>query len=493
MKNVPGALSPVIAIDRTQLKPLHRQIYDAFRTMIVERSLRSGQQIPSTRRLASELGISRIPILTAYAQLMAEGYFETCVGSGTFVCRTLPDQYLHTARRDPQTNDERRGSRLVARRVSHLSTVENLPWVRRLGAFSVGQTAYDEFPFRIWSNLVRTHIRNTDASAMHYGESLGYQALRDAICSYLSTTRAVRCDPQQVMIVAGSQQALEISARVLLNPGDPVWVENPGYWLTRRVLNLAGCKVVPVPVDSEGLDVAAGISLSPKARVAYVAPSHQYPLGATMSASRRLRLLEWAQRSGSWIIEDDYDSEYRYHSMPIATLQGLDRNSRVIYIGTFSKVLFPSLRTGYMVIPPDLVDRFRLVRQTMDITHPYFYQAVLADFIGQGHFARHLRRLRLVYAERRTALVNSILGEFDSRLEVLGAQAGLHLVVALPKGLRDQEIAQRAAQNNLWLFPLSPTYLSKPTRQGLILGFGGTKASEIPGAVRTLKNVIGVF
>ena len=209
-----------------------------------------------------------------------------------------------------------------------------------------------------------------------------------------------------------------------------------------------------------------------------------------MSASRRLQLLDWAQSSGSWIVEDDYDSEYRYGSMPIASLQGLDSGSRVIYIGTFSKVLFPSLRTGYMVIPPDLVDRFLAVRQALDLTHPHLYQAVLTDFMREGHFARHLRRLRLVYGERRTALVDSLQQQFGSRLELHGAQAGMHLVASLPKGFDDREIAERAALKKLWLWPLSPTYLGKALRQGFILGFGSTKAAEIPDQVQRLKGVL---
>jgi GntR family transcriptional regulator/MocR family aminotransferase len=319
---------------------------------------------------------------------------------------------------------------------------------------------------------------------------MGSEPMRDAICTYLRTSRAVRCDPQQIMIVSGSQQALEISARVLLDPQSPVWIEEPGYWLARHVLMAAGCRLVPVPVDSEGMDVAAGIKLSRKARAAYVAPSHQFPLGATMSASRRLQLLEWARRSGSWIIEDDYDSEYRYASMPIASLQGLDHDSRVIYIGTFSKTLFPSLRIGYAVIPKDLVSRFVAVRYTIDISPPYLYQAVLTDFINEGHFARHIRRMRLLYDERRTALVDSLRNEFGSSLNVHGSEAGMHLVVTLSKGFRDHEVAARAARQKLWLTPLSPAYLGKARRHGFILGFGSTRATEMPQAVGRFRDAL---
>jgi GntR family transcriptional regulator/MocR family aminotransferase len=262
--------------------------------------------------------------------------------------------------------------------------------------------------------------------------------------------------------------------------------------LTRHVLLAAGCRLVPVPVDSEGIDVAAGIKASRKARAVFVAPSHQYPLGATMSASRRLQLLDWARSAGSWIIEDDYDSEYRYASMPIASLQGLDHDSRVIYIGTFSKTVFPSLRMGYVVIPSDLVDRFAAVRYAMDIGPAYLYQAVLTDFMSEGHFGRHIRRMRLLYAERRAALVEWLEKEFGSQLGIHGSEAGMHLAVTLPKGFRDVDIAMRAAGENLWLVPLSPAYLGKAAmRQGFILGFGSTRPAEMPRAVSRLKRVLG--
>jgi GntR family transcriptional regulator/MocR family aminotransferase len=491
MKKVSSGFSPVIAIDRKAAAPLHKQIYDAFRAMIVGGNLRAGQQISSTRALASELGISRIPVLSAYSQLLAEGYFESRTGAGTFVCTSLPDQQAPNDQRAARSAEVRSVSRVVAKRVSLLPRYERLPWLRGLGAFSVSQPAYDQFPFQIWSSLVMRHVRNPHASALRYGAVLGFEPLCEAICTYLRTARAVRCEPEQIMIVSGSQQALEISARVLLDPQSPVWIEEPGYWLARHVLLAAGCRLIPVPVDTEGIDVAAGIKLRRKARAAFVAPSHQYPLGATMSASRRLQLLDWARSSGSWIIEDDYDSEYRYASMPIASLQGLDHASRVIYIGTFSKTVFPSLRVGYVVVPLDLVDRFAAVRYAMDIGPPYLYQAVLTDFMTEGHFARHIRRMRLLYAERRTALVESLEKEFGSSLGVHGSEAGMHLAVTLPNGFHDVEIAERAARENLWLVPLSSAYLGKAAiRQGFVLGFGSTRATEVPRAVGRLGRLL---
>jgi GntR family transcriptional regulator/MocR family aminotransferase len=365
-----------------------------------------------------------------------------------------------------------------------------MPWTYGWGAFSVGQLAFDHFPFRVWSSLVARHCRNVRASALNYGDPLGSKDFREAIAAYLRTARAVHCEARQIMIVSGSQQALDISARVLLEPGSSVWIENPSYPLMRYALAMAGSRLIPVPVDGEGLDVAAGIKRYRKARAAYVTPSHQYPLGVTMSASRRLQLLDWAQSSGSWIIEDDYDSEYRYENLPIASLQGLDHNARVIYIGTFSKTLFPSLRLGYMVIPSDLIGRFAAVRRAMDLCPPQLFQAVLTDFINEGHFARHIRKTRLLYSERRSALVSAIRDEFGSRLGIVGAEAGMHLVVTLPKGLSDQEISKRAAAQNLWLWPLSTSYFGKASREGFILGFGSTTAADMPCSVRRMRNVL---
>src|SRR5271170_179128 len=490
MKRISGGFSPMIAVDRKAKDPLHKQIYDAYRSMIVGRRLRAGQQIPSTRTLALELKVSRIPVLTAYSQLLAEGYFEARAGAGTFVCSSLPDQVTWSASSATRSLPPRAASRAVGRRALLLPPYEKIPWLRGLGAFSVSQPAYDQFPFQIWSRLIIRHSRNPHVSELHYGSPLGLESLREAICTYLGTARAVRCDPQQVMIVSGSQQALEISSRVLLDEGSAVWMEEPGYWLTRQVLKAASCRLVPVPVDEEGIDVAAGIKACRKARAVYVAPSHQYPIGATMSASRRLQLLAWAESSGSWIIEDDYDSEYRYGSMPIASLQVLDSNSRVIYIGTFSKTLFPSLRIGYVVIPPDLVDRFITVRISMDIFPPYLHQEVLTDFINEGHFARHIRKMRLLYGERRSTLVSCIRDEFGDELQVHGAEAGMHITVTLPEGLQDVEIAGRAAGDRVWLWPLSPSYLGKKKRQGFVLGFGSAPIEQIPRAVGALRAAI---
>jgi GntR family transcriptional regulator / MocR family aminotransferase len=489
----------MIAVDRKAAKALHTQIYDAYRTAIVTGSLRPRQRIPSTRVLAAELGVSRFPVLNAYAQLLAEGYFESRVGAGTVVSSLLPEQLTSSGPTSsgPTRNAPAKarfappgsGARRVARH-PNLRRFQRFPWFQRQGAFGVGQVAFDQFPLHIWSKLVARRCRNMKAESFQYGDRTGFRLLRETLASYLRTARSLHCEAAQVMIVAGSQQALEISARVLLEPGSSVWVEQPGYRLAQDAFVLNGCNLVPVPIDEEGLDVAAGIRRCPEARAALVTPSHQYPLGVTMSASRRFQLLEWAQAMGSWIIEDDYDSEYRYESLPIASLQGLDASARVIYVGTFSKVLFPALRLGYLVIPPDLIEAFLTVRWAMDLGPPSFYQEVLADFIGEGHFARHIRRMRVLYRERRSALVDSIREELGTMVEVLGGEAGMHLTVTLPNQIHDLEIAERAARENLWLWPLSPNYLGEATRSGFVLGFGGTEVAEIPGAVRKLCGLL---
>jgi GntR family transcriptional regulator/MocR family aminotransferase len=291
------------------------------------------------------------------------------------------------------------------------------------------------------------------------------------------------------MIVSGSQQAIDLTTRAILDPGDAVWIEEPGYWLVHYVLRAAGCRSVPVPVDAEGLNVAAGIKLNRKARAAFVAPSHQYPLGVTMSATRRLELLAWAERAGAWIVEDDYDSEYRYDSKPIASLQGMDRHDRVIYIGTFSKVMFPALRLGYIVVPPDLVESFAALRQSMDLCPSHIPQAVMHEFIREGHFARHIRRMRPMYAERREVLVRELARAFAQGAEIIGAEAGLHVALSLPKMRNDRELAARAARESLWLSALSASYFGESPRHGFVLGFGNTRTNQIAGAVRQLKHL----
>lgn len=489
MKTSPE-IAPIVTVDRESAVPLYRQVYQAFRSAVVNGRLRAGERVPSTRSLAVELRISRIPILNAYSQLLAEGYFESHAGAGTVIARSLPE----STDIPRLAGTDRIGARIAPRPrsidpVAPADSPRDLLRQRTWGAFHVGQVAFDKFPFRVWKGLTARYCRTATAQSFDYGDPLGLAELRQAIAAYLRTARAVRCDAAQIMIVSGSQQALHIASRVLLDPGCSVWMEEPGYIFARSVFRLTGCRIIPVPVDSEGLNVAEGIRKCATARLVMVSPSHQYPLGSTMSVSRRLQLIEWAERAGAWIIEDDYDSEYRYGTMPIASLQGLDWNSRVIYVGTFSKVLFPSLRLGYIVIPADLVEQFIAVRVAMDIAPPAFFQHVLADFIREGHFSRHIRRMRAYYSEVHASLVRGLRDEFGTSLRISGEQAGTHLSVILG-GISDSEVAARAAKKNLRLTPLSPAYLGNAPETGFVLGFGSTPTEAIPAALRKLQAVL---
>jgi len=477
-------ISNLITIDRRASRPLYQQIYESFRGRIIRGELRAGDLVPSSRELARESRISRLPVLTAYSQLLAEGYFESRVGAGTFISSSLP------SRPTGASPSAAPGRRLLSAQVVALPKYERPSWAESLGPFQVGQPELQKFPIEIWLKLIARYSRRMRLKALQYGDAMGLPELREAVATYLRTSRGVRCEAQQIMIVSGSQQALDLATRVLLEAGSATWVEEPGYWLVHHVLKAARCRIVPVPVDTAGLNVTAGIKLNRNARAAFVAPSHQYPLGVTMSAARRLQLLEWAQRSRAWIVEDDYDSEYRYGSLPIASLQGLDGNGRVIYIGTFSKVMFPSMRLGYLVIPFDLIERFAAMRQVMDICSTHITQAVMSDFIREGHFARHIRRMRPIYAERRRVLVAELERQLGDNLTIMGDQAGMHLAIFPARVRDDRKIAATAARQSLWLSALSSSYVGRTPRHGFVLGFGNAQAKDIPQAVRHLKKLI---
>jgi GntR family transcriptional regulator/MocR family aminotransferase len=489
MSHFGTAVSPIIAIDRDAGRPLHRQVYDGYREAILRGDLAPGQKIPSSRELASEIRVSRFPVLHAYAQLLAEGYFESQVGSGTYVSTTLPEQMMSSDHQAELSDEVLSGHRSIARRNLLYPKRELQSILQGWGPFGLHQPAFDQFPFPVWATLVDRHSRNPAVSALHRIDPMGSKRFRQEICTYLRTARAVKCEPDQVMVVSGSQQALDITARVLLDPGDSVFVEEPGFDLQRTLLTAAGCRLKLVPVDEEGMDVTRAARRQ-GVKAAFVTPSHQFPLGSTMSATRRLMLLNWAQSSGAWIIEDDYDSEYRFDTRPIASLQGLDVNARVIYIGTFSKILFPSLRIGYIVIPRDLVQNFANVRFAMDIFPPYLHQEVLADFMEEGHFGRHVRKMRQILSERRNVLVESIRNEFGDFLGVHGSSAGMHVSVTLPDGFNDREISSRALRERLWLWPLSRYYAGKRQRHGFVLGFGSTPTEHISNSVKRMRALI---
>ncbi|MGH2532791.1 MAG: PLP-dependent aminotransferase family protein [Thermomicrobiales bacterium] len=465
---------PYIPFDRASEVPFYRQIYDGYRAAILGGRLRSGQRLPSTRALAAELKISRLPVLNAFEQLLHEGYIEGKVGAGTYVRESIPDDVTRPVVVRPPQPPHAEGGRDDV-----------------LGAFRVSLPALDAFPRTTWARLVSRHAKRLPIELMAYGDPAGYLPLREAIAEYLRTARAVRCEAAQVLIVAGSQMALQLCALALVGAGEAVCVEEPGYPGARDALRVSGGRLAPIAVDEEGIVVDALAARGSRVRAVYVTPSHQYPLGVSMTASRRLALIDWAERNGAWLLEDDYDSEYRYASRPLGALQGMDSAGRVIYIGTFSKVLFPALRVGYVVVPPALVETFRRLREGLDIFSPTLYQLVLTDFLHDGHFARHLRRMRALYLGRRNALVESLREHAGDLLRPFNTDAGLHLTAFLPPGVNDREVVRRARQHGISATPLSPCYLGEAARSGLILGFGGADEDEIRGAARTLGGVIG--
>jgi GntR family transcriptional regulator/MocR family aminotransferase len=454
----------------------YKQIYEGYRAAILSGQLRPGQRLPSTRALAMELGISRLPVVNAFEQLLHEGYVEGKIGAGTYVKDTIPDEF---------TRPE------LARQVQlKKSPAPSDPVEEIVGPFRVSLPALDRFPVKIWSRLVHRNARNLSEELMAYGDPAGYLPLRQAIAEYLSTSRAVRCHANQILIVSGSQMALQICARALLKPGEAVCIEEPGYPGARDALKSASAILLPIPLDQEGIDMNKIAMQSSRSRAIYVTPSHQYPLGLTMTASRRLELLDWARANKSWIIEDDYDSEYRYTSRPVSSLQGMDTASRVIYIGTFSRVLFPSLRLGYVVVPDELFRTFLSLRETLDLFSPTLYQLVLTDFLQEGHFSRHLRRMRLIYLDRRNALLKALREHLGKFLRPYNTDAGLHLSAFLTAGLNDREIVRKAAEHGVSASALSACYAGKHSRSGLILGFGGANERRIRSAAQTLGNVI---
>src|SRR5271156_3305916 len=493
MKRISASFLPPVALDSRSKTPMYGQLYEWFRRAILDGQLRPGQRVPSTRGLAAELKVSRIPVSSAYEQLQAEGYLETFVGAGTCVVRSIPVDALKPTFGKIQAAarqvSKSKAPRIVSSRVA-LMRVPEQTWSNKLVAFRVSLPALEHFPTGVWSKLVNRHARRPTRQLLAYGDAKGYMPLREAIAEYLGAVRAVRCDASQVLVTTGSQLGLQLSGQVLLDANDRVWVEEPGYSAARQALAMAGAQVVPVPVDDEGLDVAEGIRRARDARAVYITPSHQYPLGVTMTATRRMLLLNWAARSGAWIIEDDYDSEYRFGGRPIPSLQGLDAGARVIYVGTLSKVMFPALRLGYVVAPKDLVEAFATARDATDQFSSTLYQAVMADFIREGHFARHIRRTRALYAQRRAALVEAIQKHLGNQLEVVGAEAGMHLAALLPRGVNDVRVAKKAAQLGIAAQPLSSCCSKPPIRGGLILGYGGADARQLEDGVRKLCSCI---
>lgn len=481
----------VIQLDRNTEKPLYQQIYECLGEAILNGQLVPGLRLPSTRDLADTLSVSRNTVMNAFEQLLAEGYLIAEVGSGTYVTHTLPEDLLKAQQTLPKSA-QRSPKRKISRRGMLLAEAQpSIPRIRNpQHVFAYGIPAIDAFPFETWMRLTTRCYREADNPLFLYGDPAGFWSLREAIATYLKAARAVTCEPEQVIICAGSQQALDLATRVLLDAGDTVWMEDPGYSGAQAAFRGADANMIPVPVDDEGLDVEAGIETGTVARLIYVTPSHQFPMGVTMSLTRRLALLQWAAKNDAWVIEDDYDSEYRYAGRPIAALQGLDNDGRVIYLGTFSKVLFPALRIGYLIVPQDLVNAFTTAQSVFNRGISTVSQAVLAAFIEQGHLARHIRRMRVLYEERQTIFIEAANRYLGNYLEFGPIDTGMHTIGWLPSGVDDESAYQKAAKVGIETLPLS-SYAQQPlNRSGLVLGYAATEVGDIVAGMKRLKKVL---
>jgi GntR family transcriptional regulator / MocR family aminotransferase len=468
-------------VDRAAAMPLFRQIYQQVSWGILGRTLMPGTKLPSTRDLAERLGVARSSVVIAYEQLLAEGYIYGKVGSGTYISSDLPE---------PIGEDPLR-AKVVRRPAGETrSFTETAAAQSDERPFNLGRTLLDARSIEIWRKLSHRAVRSLGPSHFGYTDPSGFAELRKTISDYLQAARSVCCEPAQVIVTAGTQHAIDIALRVLLDRGDEVWVEDPGYSLTYDALAAFGAKARPIRVDKHGIDVAAGIRAAPKARAVFVTPSHQFPLGVVLSMSRRLELLAWARSTQAWIIEDDYASEFRYGGRPLASLQGLDDSSRVIYIGTLNKALFPGLRMGYVVVPHALLRAFVRARYLMDRQPPSLQQTVVAEFMRQGHFASHLRRMRLQYRDQRDALATEFTRCLGDYLQVDTPDQGMHLVAYLREGLSDIDIERAALDRGIVVRAISRLYRKAPPRSGLMLGFSGYPRQVIPSAVEQFAEAV---
>ncbi len=452
---------------RPRHQALTNWLYGELRSAILEGRLAAGARLPSSRDFARQYELSRGTVVSAMERLQAEGYVTSRVGFGTWVNRVEVPRPARQAATTPA----------YIRRV--ISTYKRpQPWVDLafidgIRPFRIGVPAINVFPSEVWGRIAANRARNFRSWLKKEADRRGYLPLREAIAEYLRTSRGVRCTAEQIVIVSGIQQALDLLARLLLKKGDRIWMEDPGYFGARIVFDNVEARIVAVPVDEEGLSVSTGIKISPNAKGAYVTPAHQFPLGVTMSLERRMALLGWASRTGAFVIEDDYDSEYRFEGPPVPALQNLDNHSSVIFIGSFSKTLFPALRVGYVVLPTPLIDCFLGFRYRTDFRNSSFDQAVLCDFIVDGHLARHLRRMRNLYAERLATLMEGARQHLGGLLEISNVRAGLYTIGYLKNEMTSRQAEKLAAAQGIEVLAVDRCTLRRPDPNALLLGFGG--------------------
>ena len=481
-----------IYLDRASTIPLYRQLIEEIRKGVLSGRLKPNQKLPSSRSLAKSLTISRSTVTQSYEQLESEGYLETRRSSGTYVCQKIPDEWLKSSAIAPVTNNT------TAKNLSLSQFGKNLTSIGSLQvsepdyeiSFRYGNPAVEYFPMQQWRKLLAHHCHNSTDLLNYAADSAGYFPLRVEIASYLQRSRAVRCTPEQVIIINGSQQALDLIARLVLNPGDWVAMEDPGYLGARYCFKGQLANIQPIPVNSEGLEVKTVSSCPQNFKLVYVTPSHQFPSGVTLSLTQRIALLQWAEKTDTLIIEDDYDSEYRYETQPVPALQGMDRSESVIYIGTFSKILFPSLRIGYLVVPPNWIPIVRKAKWLCDRFCPILEQYALTDWIKLGHFERHIRRMRQLYDSRRQALVAALKRYFGERVTIIGENAGIHVMAKIQTALPDEVVIQKAAAVGVGLVSAREYYLERLSQGEFIFGYAQLEETQIEQGIIRLSQVI---
>lgn len=473
-----------------------RVLYEGLCSAIASGQLKPGARLPSSREMARQYGVARATVVTVYEQLQAEGYLAAKAGAGTFVNAELPEIRLRRRRRPPIAGNNvtvRPRAPVLSASGSTLARPAFAPVEQTLPKpkiFTAHLPALDEFPRELWARVMTRAVRRLPAGALGDGVPLGLPALRGAIAAYLGAARGIACRPEQILIVSGTQQALDLCARMLLSPGDAVIVEDPGYVGARRLLEASGARVIAGAVDGRGLNVAQAIRLGAEARMVHVTPAHQAPTGAVLDMARRKQLLEWAAHSSAWVFEDDYDSEYRYAGRPIPALHGLDPSGQVLHAASFSKTMFPGLRLGYLVLPEALVEEFAAARANLDRFPSVLHQAALASFLSEGHYARHLRRMRLLYASRYEALLASLDRHARELVVVPAVPAGLETVVWLPDGTDDDLVARRVTAEGLQVAAVSASRIRPGGQPGLVLGFAAFDPKALDWGVKVLARHI---
>ncbi|HWW41400.1 PLP-dependent aminotransferase family protein [Pedobacter sp.] len=485
-KTAPEILMTFIKLEKTSRTPLYIQLYEEISRGILNGMLKSGDRMPATRLLAKEFGIARNCVIHAYEQLSIEGYICSQTGAGTYVTK-IPDK--------PQkrTNNYRQ------QKIISISTNE-LPHAKfamqdcnreSFIPFQASVPFLPDFPFKTWGKIAADIYRNIHQYYLGYDHGQGYLPLRTAISDYLRINRSINCGPEQIVVVNGSRQAIHLIAELLVQKNSQCWMEDPGYNGAKTALAKFGAEICPIPIQTKGIDLDYAITHYPNAKLAYITPSHQFPMGITMPLDERLKLLNYARKQKMVIIEDDYDSEFRYDGRPFAALKGIDTHGNVMYIGTFSKILFPALRIGYMVLPSqELAEKFTLIKAITDRQNPVIDQAILAEFIRDGHLNRHLRKMRLLYKKNQDDLIQLLKTYLGDKISISKVEAGMHFVLTFKNALHAEQIKLHGKQKGLTLYPIDHLSLQFHYPNSFLIGFTGFSFSQMEAGVKLMKQII---